>query len=403
MSIDLAADHFGTGFRSSDLNFTIVDRLEVVQDVWQRFQKTAATSPHQSFEWVSAWLDRSDEGRAQEVKIVVVSTNTGSCIAILPLGIRRERGCSILEWLGGNQGNYASGLFCRDAWDGSAAPDFASLWSDIVDQIGPVDVVHLSAQPDDISGLANPFAALPHTPAASSSHWFTLDQDWEAHYNSAFSSSSRRKLRKSERNLAKHGELSLTQVDDRQERLDVLAWIMDRKRERFSELGIADMFADRGVRSFYRDLVTMPHETATVSPRIHALRCGGELVAANLGLFYQNRFYGLVIGTTNGPLRHDQPGKHLFRMTVASCAEQGIKVFDGGVGDDSYKLRWCTEERQLFHTLLPLSASGRIYVLIENMQLRAKAHIKSSPQLWSAFKQLRRLGTYNGSNETKSG
>ncbi len=403
MSIDFAADHFGTGFRSSGLRITIVDRIAAVRDVWQRFQISAATSPHQSFEWVAAWLDRSDEGRAQDVRIVVVSNDAGRCIAILPFGIRRERGCRILEWLGGDQGNYASGLFCREAWDEETAPDFASLWSDIVDRIGSIDVVHLAAQPENISGLANPFAALPHTPAAGSAHWFPLTPDWEAHYNSAFSSSSRRKLRKSERDLATHGALSFAQVEDRQERLDVLAWIMDRKRERFAELGIADMFADPGIRRFYRNLVTMPHETATVSPRIHALRCGGELVAANLGLFYQNRFYGLVIGTTNGPLRHDQPGKHLFRMTVASCASQGITVFDGGVGDDSYKLRWCTEERQLFHTLLPLTASGRIHVLLENMQIRAKARIKSSPQLWSAFKQLRRLGTHNGSNETKSG
>lgn len=403
MSADFAAESSDTGIRASGVSFTVSDQLEAVREEWQRFQKAAAATPHQSFEWVATWLDRSREGRSQELRIVVVHDGEGRCIAILPFGIQRQRGCRILEWLGGEQGNYASGLFCRDTWGGGNAPDFERLWFDILDRIGPIDVVHLAAQAYEISGLANPFAALPHTPAAGSAHWFALKEDWESHYNNAFSSSSRRKLRRSESLLTEHGDLSFVQLDDRKDRLTVLDWIINCKRERFGELGIADMFADPEVRSFYRNLVSLPHETATVSPRIYALKCGGEPVAAILGLVYQKCYYALVIGTINGPLRQLQPGKHLFRMTVACCAGQHIEVFDGGVGEDNYKIRWCTQERQLFHTLLPLTATGRIYAMLVTMQLRAKARIKSSPQLWSAFQKVRRLGAYNGSSEGKSG
>lgn len=388
---------------SFNIAITCFDRLDAVADVWRDFERSAAASPHQCFAWVSAWADRSEDGRTQEMRIVVIRDPSEQVIALLPFAIRRQAGCRILEWLGGDQGNYASGLFDRAAWNGPGAPDFAALWTQVLAAIGRVDLVHLAAQPADIAGLDNPFRQLPNSPAAGTAHWFPLEADWEAHYNRSFSSSSRRKLRRSYKTLGQHGELTFSHVDTAEERLEVLAWIMDRKRERFAELGIADMFADAGIRRFYRALVALPHEGATVTPRMHALRCDGELVAANLGLFHQNRFYGLVIGTTNGPLRHDQPGKHLFRLTVAECAERGITVFDGGVGDDSHKLRWCTEERKLFHTLLPLTAAGRLYAMTTSMHLRAKAAIKASPELWSAYRGLRRLSGAGRVAELKSG
>ena len=386
-----------------DIALACFDHLDHVAEDWKRFERTAAASPHQCFDWVAAWFDRSEGGRAQDLRIVIARDLSGEIIAILPFGIRKQAGCRILEWLGGDQGNYASGLFCREVWTGSDAPDFEAFWHDVVAAVGPVDAVHLAAQPMDIAGLENPLLKLPQSPAPGTAHWFPLEADWEAHYNRSFSSSSRRKLRRSYKNLAKHGELAFAQVDTAEERLEVLAWIMDRKRERFSELGIPDMFADAGIRKFYRSLVALTDQDATVTPRMHTLRCDGELVAANLGLFHQNRFYGLVIGTTNGPLRHDQPGKHLFRLTVAECAKRGITVFDGGVGDDSHKLRWCTEERKLFHTLLPLTATGRLYAMTTSMQLRAKAAIKASPELWSAYRGLRRLSGAGRVAELKSG
>lgn len=388
---------------ASDIALTCIDRLEHAAEDWKRFERSAAASPHQCFDWVAAWLDRSDEGRAQDLRIVIARDRSGEIIAILPFGVRRQAGCRILEWLGGDQGNYASGLFRRDIWDAPDAPDFEAFWSDVLAAVGPIDVVHLAAQPTDIAGLENPLLKLPHSPAPGTAHWFPLEADWEPHYNRSFSSSSRRKLRRAYKNLSEHGDVTFSHVDSAEQRLQVLAWIMDRKRERFSELGIPDMFADAGVRRFYRSLVALPHDGAAMTPRMHALRCNGELVAANLGLFHQDRFYGLVIGTTNGPLRHDQPGKHLFRLTVAECAAHGITVFDGGVGEDSHKVRWCTNERRLFHTLLPQSAAGQFYALVTDMYLRAKTAIKSSPELWSAYQGLRRMGGANRTAEFNPG
>ena len=378
---------------ASSLEIAVYEQLELVRAEWQRFETTAVASPHQSFDWVAAWHNRSHARRTHELRIVVGRDSTGRTVCILPFGIRRQHGFRVLEWLGGHQGNYASGLFCREFWERRNAFDFEAFWSRVLARMGRVDAVHLAAQPADIAGLSNPFMALPTLPAAGMAHWFPLDRDWEAHYRRAFSSNSRRKLRRSERNLASHGELTFAQVHHKAERQAVLAWIMDRKRERFGELGIADMFREAETRGFYRDLVAMPVETATMSTRIHILKCGEELVAANLGLFYQGSFYGLLIGTTNGQRREDQPGKHLFRMTVAACAEQGIRAFDAGVGNDSYKTRWCTRKRHLFHTLLPLTAAGRLYVLIASAKLRAKAYVKSTPRLWSAYRGLRRLTT----------
>lgn len=375
----------------SGLQLEVHDDLEYARADWQRFQTLAAGTPHQTFEWVSTWHGRLGAGSGLRPRIVIGRDHSGAILFILPFGISRHLAVRVLEWLGGDHGNFASGLFSREASRSARLPRFEHLWQYILGAAGPVDAVHLSCQPEDLGGYTNPLAELAGIEASEPAHWFPLGPDWEAHYRSRFSAKSRSDLRRAERALARQGEVRTGPVIRLEERLAVFDWMVQQKRHQLQELGAADMFAEDGTRCFYRALLAMPQAQSPIDICLTALRCGGEVLAANMGVIHQNRFHGLVMGTTHGPMRKHQPGKILFRDTVAHLAETGVTAFDGGVGGDEHKLRWCSEERPLFQTLVPVTTAGAAYIAMARAHLRAKQKIKTSPQLWSAYRTMRRL------------
>src|SRR5690606_31029201 len=84
---------------------------------WKAFQeKAAAGGPHQTLEWGKVWLTSHPMANSIEPAIVICRRSDGRCVALLPFGIRRPFGCTTLEWLGSDQGNYSSGLFDAGYW-----------------------------------------------------------------------------------------------------------------------------------------------------------------------------------------------------------------------------------------------------------------------------------------------
>jgi CelD/BcsL family acetyltransferase involved in cellulose biosynthesis len=79
----------------------------------------------------------------------------------------------------------------------------------------------------------------------------------------------------------------------------------------------------------------------------------------------------------------------LFQRLVEQLANEGIEMIDCGAGEDEDKLRWCTQQRQRLHAIVPVTAKGHAYAAALKAKLSAKLHIKQSPKLWSLAKRLR--------------
>ena len=127
------------------------------------------------------------------------------------------------------------------------------------------------------------------------------------------------------------------------------------------------------------------------------------MIAANIGLVFQNTLYGFSTCTAYGPMRRHGPGRILFRQTVEHMAQDGIEAIDCGAGEDENKLRWCSEQRTRLHTLVPVTAKGRLYTAALKAELLVKVQIKQSPQLWSLAKRMRQwTSALRPSDEKKS-
>jgi CelD/BcsL family acetyltransferase involved in cellulose biosynthesis len=369
------------------LTLEVHQDISALRDLWCTFQKSALGGPHDTWEWNEAWARTA--GQSCKPQIVVGRDGAGNVIFLLPLTIRKKKGCAVLEWLGATQGNYASGLFHRDAWQSGDYPRGQALMARVLSALPRVDVVHLADQPAEISDILNPLGGLPGILAASPGHSFPLKGDWETHFNKQFSSSSRSKMRRAERRLADEGTIQFAMVEPGSTRVEAMDRVICDKQRWFTDKGIHNFFADSEMREFYRTLARLPDDKSAPHLRIYEYRVGGETIAANLGMIHQNKFYGLIASTTDGPMRRHGPGRLMFRRLVEHLAHEGIDMIDCGAGEDEDKLRWCTRQRERLHAIVPVSARGRAYAAVLRAKLRVKLHIKQNPQLWNMAKRLR--------------
>ena len=351
-----------------------------IGDCWREFQQKANGGPHDTWEWNDAWVRTA--GASDTPLIVVGRDANGEVLFLLPLTIRKRMGCAVLEWLSADQGNYASGLFHPSAWLDANLPRGRELLTLIRAALPRVDAVHLAAQPRKVGNFTNPLAGLPGVMAASAGHAFPLSVSWRAHYEKEFSSRQRSMLRRCERQLRKHGPLRFEAVGYGPRRAQIMDAMIGEKRLWFAEKGIPDVFANDGVRSFFRSLAQVPDTATGLTVKLFTLSTGDQSTATSLGLVFQNRFYGLLATTPQGPLRRYSPGRLLLLRLVEYLANKGIDTIDCGAGEDEDKLRWCTVERERLHAIVPVSFRGRIFATAMILALKSKRHIKQTPHLW---------------------
>lgn len=372
---------------TEDLRLEVHQDITSLRDLWCTFQKTALGGPHDTWEWNDAWA--RTVGHSCKAHIVIGHNMAEEIIFLLPLTIQKRQGCTIIEWLGAAQGNYASGLFHPTAWQNTSYPTGKALLKQVLAALPRVDAIHLADQPTEIGNVANPLGDLPNVKSASPGHAFPLNSEWQAHFNERFSSKIRSNLRRSERRLADEGVLEFAFIEPGSDRIDAMDRIIRDKQKWFTDKGIHNFFAEREMQEFYRSLAQLPDDKIAPRLRIYEYRLDGETIAANLGIIHQNNFFGLIASTTDGPLRRFSPGGLMIRYIVEHLSNEGIEMLDCGAGEDENKLRWCTLQRERQHAIVPVSAKGHVYAAALRVKLSTKLQIKQNPQLWNLAKRLR--------------
>ncbi len=107
-------------------------------------------------------------------------------------------------------------------------------------------------------GQPNPLALLPHRPSPSFGYHLALGPDADAVLERVVSASSRRKMRKKERNLAEIAPVSFSVARDPAEIARFTDTFLSYKAQRFAELGIANVFGVPGMREFIIDAASGP-------------------------------------------------------------------------------------------------------------------------------------------------
>lgn len=158
------------------------------------------------------------------------------------------------------------------------------------------------------------------------------------------------------------GAFACGPVDDLPGALGALEFFGHHKALRLSEQGLANPFAEPGAMDFLGELVRRSIGASEPLLRLWSLSVDGRPRAV-IGTGVDRGIATLQILT----YAHDEtmphsPGQVLLYRQIEAMCEQGLDVYDFGIGREAYKDSWADTEITLRDHYLALTAKGGVAV-----------------------------------------
>jgi CelD/BcsL family acetyltransferase involved in cellulose biosynthesis len=364
--------------------------LEETRSEWRELFAQAATSPYQSFEFLSAWSETLGKTQGLEPMIVLARDAERRALALLPFGVKARGPLRIATFLGGRESNFNLGLFRR-----GAEPDRDTALR-LLKQAAraiptPPDLYDLRNQPSDFEGAANPLLLDSSQPSPSSAYGATLTSDASA-LDLRLSKDARKKLRKKEARLAELGEIRYEHQASGAGAIAIIEALIAQKSERLAAANIGSNLRDEPFRAFLTLLATQEGEGAL---ELHALTLSGKIIATYAGLAHDGRFSAMLNSfDMSDEIARCSPGDLLLHALLRNLVSRGFARFDLGIGEARYKNTVCTEKIELFDTIVPVTVKGAFAAPMFSIALRIKRKIKQSPSLARAITKARHLARF---------
>lgn len=364
----------------TSLRYELFETLEAARPIWQGLEARGVFSPYQRYDWIAALI----EARGLDGRLAIVAVHEGNhAVAILPLVVTIRLGLKtarIVGWVIGN-----------GDWVGMD-PGFARrLDKPLLDQLlagvarlTAADLLVLHSQPESWDGVANPFLAMPHQP--SPDHFYAAPLS-DVRLNAKRIRNIERGRRRLEEAL---GTVRLVRAATPEAVDTIHAEFLRQRGIRFKEMGVANIFAEDGLRRFFRIATLQGLGSPRPTLAMHALYAGDEIVATSVGSFSGDHYAQYINSTTDGPAaKYSLMGLLMFDL-VEELRRDGVTSIDMGLGDFDYKLDW-TDQQVSHDAVLPLSPIGSLAAGGLLGLRAAKRAIKQNPTLWRFATSVRSL------------
>lgn len=412
---DMTGDAAGSGeacaprhrpLNADEFELSIVRDLSTVREAWLAFEKTAACTPFQTYQWMHAWQVAVGDRHAVS-PLIVIGYHCTSLAFILPLAIEQRCGARCLVWFGHELADYNGPLIHPDMVNRLPAGFAADILRRVRYLVPGIDYACLAKQPETLCGRPNPFAGFRSVPFTCGAHSSTLTDNWENFSLSHRSVRSLRRLCDKERKVAKRGDLVYEAVTSPAERRRLMDWLVTWKVAQLTARGERVPFVDAAARRFMRELI----RATTDDPRfrLYAMKVGGHAIALAFCLVAQDRLIYYLCAYEEGEMSRFSPGLLLLTHIFKTAIDEGLEVFDFSNGDEDYKAHWIDRSELIFVSLVPFTLRGRIAAAFDRTELEAVRWIKRHPRLRTIARWLVKLwrsfrpGHADGSGPRTSG
>ncbi len=364
----------------ASLRYELFETLEAARPVWQGLETRGVFSPYQRYDWISALT----EARGIQGRLAIIAVHEGNqAVAILPLVVTTRFGLKSARIVGWDVSN--------GDWIGMDRAFARRLHGPLLDQllagvarVSVADLLVLHSQPESWDGLVNPFLALPHQP--SPDHFYAASLS-EVRLNAKRIRNIERGRRRLEEAM---GTVRLVRADTAEAIDTIHAEFLRQRGIRFKEMGVANIFAEEGLRRFFRIATLQGLGSPRPALAMHALYAGDEIVATSVGSFSGDHYAQYINSTTDGPAaKYSLMGLLMFDL-VEELRRDGVTSIDMGLGDFDYKLDW-TDQKVSHDAVLALSPMGTLAAGGLLGLRAAKRAIKQNPTLWRFATSVRSL------------
>jgi CelD/BcsL family acetyltransferase involved in cellulose biosynthesis len=366
--------------------------LAAIEEEWRTFERTAASTAFQSFDWLAKWQRHIGSRQGTRPAVVLGRHANGALLFILPLALERRRLVRQLRWLGGDLCDYHAPLLAKALRAYLGADGFAPLWHDILALLRTsprfrFDLIDLQQMPETVGGEPNPFVDLNVTLHPSGAHIARLAGDWEKFYASKRSSANRKVERKKLKQMAERGEIAFADANDGLDAAHTMDVLIAQKGRALTRMGVQNFLARPGYREFFLDLATDPALAGFV--HVGHMTVDSTIAATSFGLIHRDCYYLMLSSYDDGELAKFGPGRAHLHELLRRAIGRGLGYFDFTVGDESYKREWSDVELRLYDHTAAATMRGLPAAAVTTGYRRAKRLIKQTPALWRAFSKAR--------------
>jgi CelD/BcsL family acetyltransferase involved in cellulose biosynthesis len=353
------------------------------RDAYAAFCRPLQHSAPQNPSFAGAWADEPDADM-----VVATLTRNGSTELMLALEVAREGSVTVARHPGGR---HANGSF--PAFTGKNIADVrGAIAKAIRETRADIDLLSLERNERERGGMLNPLLGAGCVQSPN----FALAVDLNGGFDEVLERSSGKRKRKKHRSQTRKFETAggyrRFAATSKDEVDSLLATFYEMKAERFRHLGIGDVFADSSVKNAFRRMFVEALDTTAPQFILHGLEVGGVVRAVTGSSISDNRMTCEFSAFSDDELSSASPGDFLFFENIREACENGLAIYDFGVGDELYKRLWCNIESRHFDLHVPLTAKGRIVSAGKRTTGAVKRAIKENQFIWSFVKQLRKSG-----------
>jgi CelD/BcsL family acetyltransferase involved in cellulose biosynthesis len=347
----------GDGEQVISFKIRVATDLADFAELWPRTDHfgSAHSYAFQCADILQVWCDTIGRARGTRALFVAVLDEIGRPMLLLPLGIERHRGIRILGFLDGGVCDYNSPVLFEPTrtWDRHS---IERMWEELIRALPRFDIAIFDKMPAAICGVPNPFVSLG-TPFPPSGHFVNITSSWEEY--AAKQLPYKRESGYQRRRLAKFGHVAFTIAETPADRQRILQAMIRQKSRRYIETRGVDGLERPGYRQYY---IALTERFTWPGPvLISALEVDGKILATNWGLISNKRFVGIVMSFEAGEWKSFSPGRLLLEDLVQWTFTNGFKVFDFGIGDESYKVAYTDETLELYQANIPVTLVGKVY------------------------------------------
>jgi CelD/BcsL family acetyltransferase involved in cellulose biosynthesis len=319
----------------------------------------------QSREFLDVWMSTIGKARGAQCYLVVVKDGYRRPVLYLPLVIEKRFNVRLLRFMDAGVSDYNAPILGSE--HKLTQQQFERLWSEIVSLLPKFDAFDLQKISSDVLGRFNPLTYLDGEAYRSSGHSMALGMLPGGINVRPSVKAQRKNLRRRQRALSEIGHADFVVNPSAASKIFVLDRLLELKRQKYLRTIGRDFLAAPGVARFYREMAA-PNRIGRIS-HLSALICNGKVVAGHLGFIGRGRFH-YVLPAYDTEYRRFEVGHLLLQHLIDQSYDKGLRTFDLGVGDFSYKARWSTHRLALYSYERPLTMAGWLY-----FQMRRAQHV----------------------------
>ncbi|MBB2970489.1 GNAT family N-acetyltransferase [Mesorhizobium sp. RMAD-H1] len=363
----------------------ILGDISAALSLWDEMPDHVSGLP-QSVAWVRNWHEHANADC-----FIAALYEAETPVLLLPLEMVKSGAIRLARFPGGTHANCNFPVLARGAAGGIGPSAVRALARAIHAARPDIDVLLLPRQVGRLDGITNPLLHLDKTlnpnPVLSAS----LSCGFDAVLERSNAKRKRKKHRQHARRYEEAGGYRILTASSADEATQMLDRFFAMKAERFARTGITDVFADAGVRAFFRSLFGEAAGKKPASFELKALEVAGILRAVIGKSYWLDDLTVEFGGIAEDDLVSASPGEFLFFEDIMQACRDGIAIYSFGIGDEPYKRDWCDRVEPLYDSMAGFTLTGRAHVAAYRARNAAAAAIKNNAQLWTAAKKLRGL------------